>query len=303
MSAIAKEKTRPVPAARPETFLRRNIMKHNTPNTPEIYSIIMDITPAQAALWLEKNLSNRPISHADVTKISSDIMSGKWILNGESIRVGSNGELYDGQHRCLAIVNTGVTVRSNVVFNIQRKAQRTMDSGKPRTLSDQLAMDGYKNSTRLGAVLKQAHLYESGSRHFRMQKGTSISEYFEWLDEHPEIVRAAQVASKVQSAGLGIPAGIAGVAYWVFSQIDEEDADCFFDELVNPAHPEGSPILALRESLRREKDRLKGGQIGARWVAALVFKAWNRWRSGENNISFIRFKTGGAKPEAFPEAV
>lgn len=274
-----------------------------THTSPSTTATIMTVTPEMANAWLEKNMSNRTVSKKNVEKIAKDIARGAWQLNGEAIRIGSSGELYDGQHRCLAVAKTGIPIQTVVVFNVEREAQRTMDSGRPRTLNDQLRMDGEKNYTALGATIRLAYGYTNGARTFQSPANASISEYLEWFKDHPEFRDAAAMAQKVSIAGLGIRAGVAGTAYWVLSQIDKGDADEFFRLLLVPAHESGSPILALRESLRKQKEKVKGGQMSPRWVAALLFKAWNRWRDGDNDIQWLRFRPGGASPERFPEPI
>ncbi len=42
---------------------------------------------------------------------------GHWDTTHQGIAIASDGTLVDGQHRLLAIVESGVTVRMNVTFN------------------------------------------------------------------------------------------------------------------------------------------------------------------------------------------
>ena len=93
-----------------------------------------------------------------------------------------------------------------------------------------------------------------------------------------------------------------GLCHWLFSMIDAEDGEFFWDRLVDGQGLEsGNPIYALRELLRREamlpstRDKMR-----ADVVIALTIKAWNAYRDGET-IQLLRFKVGGAHPEKFPE--
>lgn len=56
---------------------------------------------------LAKNECNRPISRSQVEMELRDIQNGRWIFNGETIKVDGNGCLLDGQHRLMAIKEAG----------------------------------------------------------------------------------------------------------------------------------------------------------------------------------------------------
>ena len=89
-------------------------------------------------------------------------------------------------------------------------------------------------------------------------------------------------------------------ALWVaFAQIDNEDAEYFFDRLVDGVELEaGSPIRVLRSSL--EVLSKQKGERNRVYLSALTIKAWNAYREGRS-ISLLKFRPGGSKPEPFPE--
>lgn len=79
-----------------------------------------EISPEQAKKWLEKNDNNRNINYAKVKKMAKDMKEGHWDTTHQGIAIASDGTLVDGQHRLLAIVESGVTVRMNVTFNASK---------------------------------------------------------------------------------------------------------------------------------------------------------------------------------------
>ena len=86
----------------------------------------------------------------------------------------------------------------------------------------------------------------------------------------------------------------------LFSEIDQEDADAFFDAFISGVGlEEGSPILALRTLLTNLRSRSKATKIDQNYVAALVIKAWNAWRAGLE-VTTLYYRPGGANPEKFP---
>lgn len=85
-----------------------------------MHSIIMDVTPIQAATWLESNKFNRKISDVSVLRYARDMAAGQWTLNHQGIAFGDDGVLVDGQHRLMAVVKSGETVKMMVTWGANR---------------------------------------------------------------------------------------------------------------------------------------------------------------------------------------
>jgi hypothetical protein len=62
-------------------------------------SKIIQVTPKQAAEWLEGNHCNRPLSRAVVEKYRQTITSRRFQLTHQGIALDTQGRLRDGQHR------------------------------------------------------------------------------------------------------------------------------------------------------------------------------------------------------------
>lgn len=69
------------------------------------------VTPALAKQWLEKNTNNRNVNFAKVKKMAKDMREGHWDTTHQGIAIATDGTLVDGQHRLMAVVESGVTVR------------------------------------------------------------------------------------------------------------------------------------------------------------------------------------------------
>lgn len=87
------------------------------------------VTPYMAETWLKKNIRNRSTNQTRVETIAADILAGRWVVNGDAIRFGADDELYDGQHRLMAICKAGVPVQSNVVRGLEPEARDMIDMG------------------------------------------------------------------------------------------------------------------------------------------------------------------------------
>lgn len=65
-----------------------------------------------------------------------------WKMNGEAIKFSNTGRLLDGQHRLLACVESGCSVRTLVIRGLPEDTQETMDAGKSRTMANVLELKG-----------------------------------------------------------------------------------------------------------------------------------------------------------------
>ena len=65
----------------------------------EPYNVVMDVTPSQAANWLEGNTHNRPVTQAHVERLAAEMSAGRWRLTHQGIAFSTRGVLLDGQHR------------------------------------------------------------------------------------------------------------------------------------------------------------------------------------------------------------
>lgn len=114
------------------------------------------VTPYIASEWLSRNGVNRKINDQNVQKYIIDMKNGRWNIGESAIVFDKDGTLINGQHRLIACVRSGVSFRSIVRLNAERKEIAAMDSGGTRKESDSLWMSGiaerksvYTNRTML----------------------------------------------------------------------------------------------------------------------------------------------------------
>lgn len=111
---------------------------------------MVKITPGMALALLERNGLNRPVREERVAYYCRDMVANAWEVNNQGIALGSDGQLYDGQHRLWAVVHYGRTVPMLVVSGLSKEARATIDHGRSRSVADQLRiLDQEQNSTRL----------------------------------------------------------------------------------------------------------------------------------------------------------
>ncbi|WP_406000722.1 hypothetical protein [Streptomyces sp. NBC_00829] len=291
--------------------MRKTTVAMPDPDEPQ-YNVLY-ITPQLAEKWLRQNTHNRNLRERVVNGYATDMRDGNWVEDGQSIKFAKGdvllldsppirgGALLDGQHRLSAIVTADVTVRMLVVSNLPDTTQDTMDTGAKRSLGDVLKLRGEDHYVTLAAALLRVYVWKQGARKNLKTAGRSRPTHRQLLrvlDEHPELRRSAEMASRVRNS-VRLSASTGALCHWLFNRVDASDCAFFFARLTDHAGlVPGDPIYALRRVI--ENLAKATGRPDEALITALVIKAWNFYRAGEE-IQTLAFKAGGAKPETYPE--
>lgn len=178
----------------------------------------MDVTPALARRWLANNFRNRPVKEDTVAAYARDMAAGRWLATHQGVAFNDRDELIDGQHRLLAIVRAGVTVRMMVTFGLPAKPLRagdemtTMDAvdrGATRSVADQLKIQhGLKEGHLIAMVTRSIASLCSTERTRRLSVGQTL-EIFRAFE--PGVVFVIEHRSR--QAGLRCAGVLAGFAF------------------------------------------------------------------------------------------
>ena len=117
--------------------------KRNTMTTE-----VMTVTPALAEHWLTYNDNNRRIRNGNTESFVHMIEQGEFRLTHQGMAFQGNKRdpkrLMDGQHRLLAIVNTGIPQQCMVSWNCPPEMFACVDSGAMRSFKD---LHGWETAT------------------------------------------------------------------------------------------------------------------------------------------------------------
>lgn len=106
---------------------------------------IIEVTPKMAETWLQQNTlegkGNRRFRKSHAHTIAEEMRRGEWKLTHQGIAFGTSGRLLDGQHRLMAIVESGTTQPLLVFVDAPEDAFANHDRGAMRGMSDILAKD------------------------------------------------------------------------------------------------------------------------------------------------------------------
>ena len=258
---------------------------------------LVRITPTKAEAMLAKNTSNRNLRPTVVRRYARDITNGDWVLNGETIKVSSSGRILDGQHRLQAIIEADIALDVFVIFGLPDDAQETIDRGLPRNIQDALRLRGEVSANLLAATISNAVLLKAESPSQIADYWPSTSEALHFLEAHPSIRESVTIAGRVNKA-VRLPGGPVGALHFLFSELDSEDADVFWERVIDGVDLDlNSPILRFREFSLREITAQR--RVGKTRLCALAIKSWNTWRRGDDMYQ-LKWKVGGSHPETFP---
>ncbi len=245
---------------------------------------IETLTPKKAQEYLKGMASNRPHSESVVMRYAESMLAGEWKKNGESLKFDENNRMQDGQHRCLSVIRSGVTIETAVVRGIDNDSFDTIDRGKPRSIGQIFARHGEMNTALLAATVAWLWRYNKGDLSSGRQAAPRYEEAFRLLEANPLVRDSVHfVGASKELKQLATPSLMAFFHY-IFSKIDAVQANTFFNCLKTGEHlskssPLTSGILLLRN--RMIENCTSKAKLPVYEIIPLTIKAWNAMRCGK----------------------
>lgn len=259
------------------------------------------ITPEVAAYYLSMNIGNRSIKTDRVSQYARLMTEGKWKEdNGDPLRFSKKGILLSGQHRLLAVIESGKSIWTDVARGFDDDITGVIDAGAARTVGDNLHQMGIKYSALKGSIIQVRNMilkeklgYTNGGG---SKRNTLTSpEVIEHYSKNSVLIDESTIATKKYGGkypGLISPKLLGG--WWsIFSEIDPIKCELFFDYLYDEI--DGSPkvIRTLRQFLWKH---LYADTRYSKMKTAHVYKAWNAFYE-DKDTSVLSFKEN----ESFPK--
>lgn len=240
----------------------------------DVIAEVVFITPAEATRWLKSNRINRPVQQSWVEHLADQMRRGQWCFNGEAIIVSDGENILNGQHRLLACIKAGYTFQTLVIYGISDAAFATIDTGKPRSAGDALAL--YRPNEKFHRDIASAVRWlEKLERHFTGPRGwLSNRDVLDYVDLHPSLQHCvAHVASlPMESRPMVLGAGIA--LYEFLQRKHQETARDFITNLYTGENLTSTqPEYVLRNLFAKDAARLSG--YSPEIKMKMCIKAWN----------------------------
>jgi hypothetical protein len=241
-----------------------------------MHSYLLEITPDKAGKMYRTVKNDRPLSEKYAQTLAKDMANDRWVLTPQGLVLDEQGDVLDGQHRLRAVVISGRTVAFWVTDGVPREVFAALDSGRPRTMANLLSIDREENYVQLAAIARRVCRWHTGQAWTVVSVPTK-AELREVIDTDPLVRKAARFAHRWRAR----PApNTAGFGWWLFKQVDDEDATWFMERLRDGAElADGNPVLTLRNWLN--KPGIHGQFIRQEAVVGQMIVCWNHWRRSE----------------------
>jgi hypothetical protein len=241
----------------------------------------LNVTPALAAVFLElESPDNRAPNPQTQDAYARDMADEQWLETGDGIRFDASGVMQDGGHRCRAIVQSGVTVRTLVVFGIDPVAVHDIDSGRMRTLANYLKFLGEKDISVLRSVIPHLIAWDEGIviKPARSAKRTR-HEVLQYIEDHPEVRDFVTEGRRVARQVIGLAPSAATLAMVLLARTGlPQEAAQFLEELETGLTTR-TAVTHLRARLLKGVRRTTGrsrGSLTMEEQLAFIVVAWNR---------------------------
>lgn len=237
---------------------------------------VVNITPAVAAAWLEANKSNRPVRRKHVSFLADEIKRGNWKVNGQAIIIAENEDILDGQHRLLAVIESGKAIDTLVIYGVEREAFSTIDTGAVRTSSDALFLhfqDIPACTVQCVATAAQ-WCYRLERGYLLMRDRLSNTDAIEYVKKHQSLIQCAETIQTFPRENRPLSLGIGCALYEMFSRKHGALADAFIAALYTGENVARSdPEWQLRHAFMRDAQRTT--KLPPTAKIRMCIKGWN----------------------------
>lgn len=256
------------------------------------------VTPEMAAWLLARNAENRPPHQATVENYAAAMRRGEWHLNGQNIIVADTGDLNDGQHRLLAVIDADVPIALGLQFGVTRESRATLDQGRKRTLGDHFAMAGHLNANALAATIRLAWGYDN--KIWSFSQSPSVEQAMDYAAANPAVADYIGIGRRIGGEFNASPAQFSFAAF-VCARVSAPVAE----ELATRIH-DGIGLTFANMPAARVRERMLQHATGRSSLrryepAAIFIKAFNASLTGRRMRS-VSWSPIGPSAEAFPIA-
>lgn len=244
------------------------------------------LTPELARVWLDTMPEyQRSVSKVVVAEYAKDMADGRWVEGtGDAIRFNKQGQMIDGQHRCLAVIESGVSIMVTIIEGLDDEVYLVLDKGRKRTAADSI---GGKNANARAAIAK-ALIALSNGMNIQSVLGGNLSKQTNPISatEAAETAKSKEaVVTQIldcylqlkgaNSGRFSAPVATCLVAYAVEMAGSVESFSRFCADLVKPVQERPTVCTMAREkasSFNLTKGKSKNAMIFA--IYAIAYKCW-----------------------------
>lgn len=257
---------------------------------PGVKVRLMLMTKRKCEKLIGNQISNRPVSEIFVKTYAADMLAGAWMIAEAAIIIDKTGQMINGQHRCLACIETGVPFVSIVLWGVvKEKIIHTLDTGRTRSISEFLGFHGYKNASLVASIArihnKILKVYPPKSKAYKAAEFTPMMSrrvMRTFLANHPVVIETAEfIAANRDALNIVINPSILGGAVSVAAElVDWELAFEFGGKMATGENLKSpDPILRVRNKLLKNS-MSKSVKLTVGQKLGLIQRGWGYWVTG-----------------------
>ncbi len=262
---------------------------------------VHEVSPELARAWLERNLGNRPIRQANLRRLVAAMKSGNWRMTGDPIRFSNSGKLIDGQHRLMAIVESGLAFPCVVMRGLDDAIFDVLDSGASRSKADVLFTEyglPVETAILLSSIASIAYHYDSELYSFR--SSVTKESIVEFVRAHPALIDSAIYTKANLVRESPCAKAIAGAFHYYASALDPHACERFLERFMRGIGLSADDnLLHLRNLCYSARSARR--PLGTRELFGRLIKFWNSERRGKP-IKYAG-NAGLRQDEAFPKFI
>ena len=249
----------------------------------KVFSISAEVDPSLAQRLLSANLpGNRRTPPSAIRRLARVIGTPQWRLNGESLKISTEGYLIDGQTRLRACLEADRPFRTVIMFGLAPDSYDSMDQARRRKVSDALARNAVPRPTTVAAVI----LAVDAIRHRRAPGGggwygSDAEEAVDFVEKNQRLLDSVALAHPARHI---VNSSVLAALHFLFTEKDPVGADAFMVDLASGINAKAiDPVFIARERLIKDAhDRAQRNESINRWtVCGWLIHAWNCRRHGK----------------------
>ncbi|MCD8286223.1 MAG: hypothetical protein LUD50_03235 [Clostridia bacterium] len=253
-----------------------------------------------AKVYLSHNTNNRPVRREKVQEYINQLKTGRFVLDPyDCVGFNTDGVLVNGQHRLMAIAESGIGGWVVVVRNGNKDAFPIVDIGTKRSAGDAFDIAHITDSHNVAAIINK---HQALRRNYLSSLGgakegvKSILSRFEILDfyyQHAavinDITRFARDFSRLKAKLMrGSDIGALCLYLILDKRRDINTVKSFFTGLYR-CGDELPTLLLLRRKLIDDRDAPRAAKMTSLMRRNLIATAWNAYIAGRN-LKILTFK-------------
>ena len=236
-----------------------------------------------ATYLLGLNVNNyRNYNKGRVASWAEDMKNGKWIKNGETIVIGKNGIIQDGQHRLLAVLESDSEIEAFIVFDAE--VTGLYDFNLVRTVKTMFDHEKIPVDNLVVAIGRMVMVCGTASI---IRGNATVHDYISSHLDDIKLARSIVNTGYSYGKGVALKAACATIVYCLLrsGEMTETEMRSFFRTMNTGKKFGCAKDVSAAKVLRRQFLEMRGGgRALQRKQLEITYKALRDFRLGNHRV-------------------